>query len=38
MNLIAVSGAIFKTLIPLPLQSENQPPSLNICLKQMLNP
>ena len=33
MNLIAVSGAIFKTLIPFPLQSEARPPSMIICLK-----
>lgn len=33
MNLIAVSGAIFKTLIPFPLHIEVRPPSLIICLK-----
>lgn len=33
MNLIAVSGAIFKTLIPFPLHSDVRPPSEIICLK-----
>lgn len=33
MNLIAVSGAIFKTLVPLPRQSDVRPPSCIICLK-----
>ena len=33
VNLIAVSGAIFKTLTPLPLQRDFTPPSLIICLK-----
>ncbi len=33
MNFIAVSGAIFKTLIPLPLHSDVRPPSVIICLK-----
>lgn len=33
MNLIAVSGAIFRTLIPFPLHSEVRPPSEIICLK-----
>lgn len=33
MNLIAVSGAIFKTFIPFPLHSEATPPSIIICLK-----
>ena len=33
INLIDVSGAIFKTLIPFPLHSDDRPPSFIICLK-----
>lgn len=33
MNLMAVSGAIFKTLIPFPRHKDVRPPSLIICLK-----
>ena len=36
INLIADSGAIFNTLMPLPRQSDLTPPSFNICRKPSL--
>lgn len=32
---MAVSGAIFKTLMPFPLHKDVTPPSFNICLKPL---